>query len=206
MKAYSLLTVKSLSDDSRTFSGIASSATVDRVGDVVVQEGMVIRGPVNLHLYHKHELPVGYVDFARPTKTGTAFKAEIPDVLEAGVVQDRVNEAWHSVKYRLLGAVSIGFKALNDGVEILKGGGLKFNKWEMLELSLVSVPANPDALIQSFKSMDAARIRSALGVMEDFDPERAAFIKSIRNGSIPLVRAGQSADSGLPAGSVRLIR
>lgn len=204
MKAYSLLQVKQLNDERREFSGIASSATVDRVGDVVVQEGMVQRGPVNLHLYHKHELPVGYVDFGRPTKTGTPFKSEIPYVAEAGTVQDRVNEAWHSVKYRLLGAVSIGFKPLADGVELLKSGGLKFNKWEMLELSLVSVPANPDAVIQSFKSMNADAIRSALGVEAGNDPERIALMKGLMRGGVQLVQAAP--DSGLPAGSVRLLR
>src|SRR5690606_41763098 len=64
-----------------------------------------------LHLYHKHDLPVGHVTFGRPTKKGVPFEAEIPDVKEAGTVRERVNEAWHSVKYKLLDAVSIGFRS-----------------------------------------------------------------------------------------------
>lgn len=206
MRAYSLLNVKSLSEERRTITGIATTPTVDRVGDIVVPEGAIFRGPINLHLYHAHNMPVGNVDFARPTKKGIPFEASIPDVLEEGVIRERTNEAWHSVKYRLLGAVSIGFKAMEDGVELLKSGALRFTKWEMLELSLVSVPANPDAVIQSFKSMDAASIRSALGVSADADPERSRLIKSMLNGGVPLISAERPSDLSLPAGAVRLVR
>lgn len=127
-------------------------------------EGAVFRGPIKLHLYHKHDLPVGQVSFATPTKKGIPFEATIPDVKEAGTVRERVNEAWHSVKYKLLDAVSIGFNVLEDGVEVMKSGGYRFTKWEMLELSLVGVPANPDAVITAFKSADSNSIRSALGI------------------------------------------
>lgn len=204
MKAYSLLEVKQVEDERRVIRGIATSPTVDRVGDVVVPEGAIFRGPINLHLYHKHDLPVGNVQFGKPTKAGIPFEATIPGVKEDGTVRDRVNEAWHSVKYRLLGAVSIGFRAMEDGVELLKSGGLKFTKWEMLELSLVSVPANPDAVIQSFKSADSAAIRSALGVTDPGGVEREALVRSLLKGGIPLVNVEKEVSARLPNGAVRL--
>jgi hypothetical protein len=37
-----------------------------------------------------------------------------------------VDEAIQSLKYKLVAAVSIGFRALKDGVERLDGGGYKF--------------------------------------------------------------------------------
>lgn len=204
MKAWSLLQVKDVNESKRVIRGIATSPTVDRVGDVVVADGAVIRGPINLHLYHKHEMPVGKVEFGRPTKAGIPFVSVIPDVQEAGTVQDRVNEAWHSVKYGLLGAVSIGFRALQDGVEMMKSGGLRFTKWEMLELSLVSVPANPDAVIQSFKSMDARQIRDSLGVAKSPSAQRDAIVKLLLHGGVKLIQPKIDLPEPLPGGAVRL--
>lgn len=205
MKAYSLLTVKSVDEDQRIVRGIATTPTVDRTGDIVVPEGVVFRGPVNLHLYHNHDMPVGNVEFGRPGKAGIPYIATIPDVKEAGTVRERVNEAWHSVKYRLLGAVSIGFRALEDGVELMKTGGLKFTSWEMLELSLVSVPANPEAVIQSFKSADAVAIRSALGVDALSNAERDAIVRKILRGSVLLSASKQVKETPLTGGAVRLL-
>lgn len=192
-KAWSLLEVKSVEDEQRIVRGMATTPTVDRVGDIVEPEGAVFRGPVKLHLYHKHDLPVGHVKFGRPTKSGIPFEAYIPDVKEAGTVRERVNEAWHSVKYKLLDAVSIGFSVLDDGIELLKSGGYRFTKWEMLELSLVGVPANPDAVVTAFKSADSRVIRSALGI-ERAEPELVESVVKllsardmhIKNGAVPL--------------------
>jgi len=163
-RAWSLLQVKDVADEQRIIRGIATTPTVDRMGDIVEPLGMQQRGAVKLHLYHRHDMPVGLVQFGAPTKSGIPFEATIPDVQEAGTLRERVNEAWHSVKYKLLDAVSIGFSVLEDGAELMKSGGLRFTKWEMLELSLVGVPANPNAVITAFKSADSAQIRSALQI------------------------------------------
>src|SRR5690606_8775630 len=147
MRAFSIFEAKSVQEGSRVIKGIASTPRPDRVGDIVDPDGMIKNGPIKLFLYHNHNLPVGSVEFGTPSKKGIPFEAAIPDVAEEGEVKKRVEEAWHSIKYRLLQAVSIGFKALNDGWELTKEGGIYFKKWEILELSLVGVPANPDALI-----------------------------------------------------------
>lgn len=189
MRAFSLLTVKQISEEKRIVSGIATTPTPDRVYDIVEPMGMRQRGPVNLYLYHNHNLPVGNLDFGRPSKKGTPFEALIPDVVEAGTVRERVNEAWHSVKYKLLQAVSIGFVPIADAYEVLKNGGLRYLEWEILELSLVGVPANPEALITSFKSHDAASIRNQLGLEMSDSAERQALIRRALNGAVPLKSA-----------------
>jgi HK97 family phage prohead protease len=48
-------------------------------------------------------------------------------------------------KAGILRAVSVGFLPIS--YEPLRGGGLRFTKWDLVELSLVSVPANPNALV-----------------------------------------------------------
>lgn len=77
-------------------------------------------------------------------------------------MKDRVDEAIQSLKYKLVAAVSIGFRALQDGVEVMKDGGYLFKNWEWLELSLVTIPANSEAVITAVKSIDQKHL-SALG-------------------------------------------
>lgn len=192
-KAWSLLEIKSVDEERRLVSGIATTPTVDRVRDVVDPMGVVFRGPVKLHLYHKHDMPVGHVTFSRPTKAGLPFQASIPNVEEEGTVRERVNEALHSLKYKLLDAVSIGFNVLENGAELMKNGGYKFVKWEMLELSLVGVPANPEAVVTAFKSCDSSMIRRALGVRQE-----------LVNGGIPLINIKSERET-CSDGSVRLV-
>jgi hypothetical protein len=188
-KAYSLLTVKSIDEEKRIITGIASTPTADRVKDIVEPMGAKFKVPMPLLLYHNGTLPVGTVDFAKPTKEGIPFRASLPNVKEEGTVKERVNEAWHSLKYKLLAAVSIGFNPLEGGVELMKNGGLRFKAWEWMELSLVSVPANPDAVILGFKSMDSEEIHKALGTNPSDEKERNELINKIKSADTALQAA-----------------
>lgn len=154
-RAYSVLEVKAVDAEQRTFSGMATTPTPDRVGDVVEPKGAKFQNPLSLLLFHDNHLPVGTVKFGKPTDAGIPFEASIPDVPEPGRLKDRVDEAWHSVKYRVIRAVSIGFRAFEDGIELMKTGGLRFTNFEVVELSLVPIPANAEATISTIKSLDA---------------------------------------------------
>ena len=133
-RAYSILNIKSVDDDQRIITGIASTPTPDRMDDIVDPMGAKFKTPMPLLLYHDSKLPVGTVNLAKATKDGILFTATLPNVKEPGIVQDRVNEAWHALKYNLIGGVSIGFRALENGVKMLKSGGLQFTSWEWLEI------------------------------------------------------------------------
>jgi HK97 family phage major capsid protein len=156
-RAYSSLVVKAFDASGRTFSGIATTPSTDRVGDVVEPLGIEFRNPLPLFLFHDSKQPVGTVSFGRPTKDGVPFTANVPDVAEEGDVKRLTDKAAHFVKYGLIRAVSIGFRALEDGIEVLKSGGYRFLKTEVMELSLVPIPANPDAVINAhtIKSFDS---------------------------------------------------
>lgn len=159
-RAYSVLTSKAVTQDKEYvyIEGIASTPSVDRQGDIVEPMGAKFATPMPLIMQHDHSLPVGQVTFARPTEKGIPFKARLPIVKEPGVVKDRVDEAIHSLRYELISAVSIGFKALEDGVERMKSGGLRFKAWEWLELSLVTVPAQSQAVLTAIKSIDSKHL------------------------------------------------
>lgn len=128
-KAYSRLDVKAVQEDdeSYTITGIASTPTPDRMGDVVEPMGAKFQLPMPLLWQHQATMPVGTVNFAKPTKTGIPFTATLPKVKEAGNLKDRIDEAIQSIKYKMVTAVSIGFQALQGGIENLKDGGYRFN-------------------------------------------------------------------------------
>jgi HK97 family phage major capsid protein/HK97 family phage prohead protease len=155
-RAYSLLHVKSLDVPRRMFAGVASTPELDRQGHVLDPAGAKFRNPLPLLFHHDVERPIGTVRLLGPTADGIAFEATLPTVDEPGALRERVNEAWQSIKAGILSGVSIGFRVLEGAVEALPGGGLKLLKTEILELSLVTIPANASASILTVKSLAAA--------------------------------------------------
>lgn len=62
----------------------------------------------------------------------------------------RISEVWQLIKSGLVSGFSVGFRALEaEPIET----GFKFNKWQWLELSAVTIPANTEAAIQVVKSI-----------------------------------------------------
>ena len=153
-RAYSLLHVKSLDAERRSISGIATTPEPDRRGDIIEPLGVTFTNPLPLLLFHDTERPVGSVTFKKPTKDGIAFDATIALIEEAGTLRDRVNEAWQSIKAGLISGVSIGFRPLESA--FMQTGGIHFLETEVVELSLVTVPANASASILTIKDLDLA--------------------------------------------------
>lgn len=154
-RAYSILSVKAVDDDQRVIRGTATSPNPDRVGDIVDPMGVKFTNPMPLLHQHDSGRPVGTVKFDRPTKDGIQFEAYLPRIDEPGPLKDRVDTAWGEVKAGLVRAVSIGFRTLSDGYEVMKDGGIRYLQTEVMELSLVTIPANADAKISLIKSIDA---------------------------------------------------
>lgn len=158
--AYSVLTVKAIDADQRVIRGVATTPTVDRVGDIVEPLGVKFENPLPLLWQHRHDAPVGEVTFNKPTRKGITFEARLPKIDEPGTLKDRVDEAWQSVKAGLVKGVSIGFRNVKHAV--MENGGWQFLETEVFELSLVTIPANAEATIQNIKSADR-QIRAASG-------------------------------------------
>ena len=162
-RAFSVLEVKGINEERRVITGLATSPVPDRAGDVVDPFGAKYAETIPLFLYHDSRLPVGTVKLGKPTAQGIPFEATLPKVTEAGALQSRVDEAWQMVKYKLIAAVSIGFREIAGKVKRLKDGGLEFLESEILELSLVPIPMQSLATITSIKSFDTST-RTALGI------------------------------------------
>lgn len=183
-RAYSLLDIREFNDDSRLIEGIASTPAPDRYGDVVEPMGAKFQLPMPLLWQHDAHKPVGTVEFAKPTKSGIPFKARLAQIDEPGVLKDRVDEAWQSLKAGLVRAVSIGFRALEHSY--IDGGGIKFSTWEWMELSLVTIPANSEAVITAVKALDRQHI-AAIGRAAAPALPGVPGPKPARKGAIPLI-------------------
>jgi HK97 family phage major capsid protein/HK97 family phage prohead protease len=168
-RAYSVIEIKAVHDDQRVIEGIASTPTVDRMGDIVEPLGAKFTLPIPLLFHHRSDQPVGAVTDAKATKAGITFRAKFAQLDEPGRLQERLDEAWQSVKIGLVKGVSIGFAPIE--YSFMDDGGVRFLEWNWLELSLVTIPANEEANIQTVKSSDVALL-AALGREQHGNPTR----------------------------------
>lgn len=182
-RAYSVLEIKAVDDEQRVITGIATTPEPDRVGDIVEPLGAKFAAEIPLLWQHRHDSPVGIARFGKPTKKGIPFTATIARLSESGPLTDLVDMAWQSVKAKLVRGVSIGFRALK--YDLMSEGGIRFNETEIIELSLVTIPANASATIQSIKAMDTSLPRS---------------------GPVRLLQPKHDKAAPLPGGAVRLIQ
>lgn len=148
---FSTLVIKEFNEELREFTGIATTPTTDRVGDIVESEGAVYKLPIPLIWMHYRDLPVGSVIKAKITKAGIEVTCRIAQVLRPAGLVARLEEAWESVKAGLVRGLSIGFSPIE--YSFMDNGGVRFTQWEWMELSLVTIPANQEAGITSIKSM-----------------------------------------------------
>lgn len=162
-RAYATLELKDAGDGGkRTFTGIASTPTTDRMGDIVEPKGAQFKLPIPLLWQHDSRQPIGWVTAAKVTDKGIEISGEVADVPEDGKLKDRLLEVWQSIKYGIVRGLSIGFNGL-ETAQIDGTWGQRFLKWEWLELSAVTIPANGDCSINAIKSADQAIRRTAFG-------------------------------------------
>lgn len=150
--AFSAFVVKAIDEEQRVIKGIATTPTPDRVGDIVEPLGVQFKNPMPLLHQHRHSEPVGTVVFEKPTKNGINFTATLPKIEEPGPLKDRVDTAWGEVKHGLVASVSIGFRPIE--YSWMDDGGIRFLETEVYELSLVTIPAQAEAVITSIKSFE----------------------------------------------------
>lgn len=186
-RAYSVLQIKSLDDDTREITGLATTPEPDRMGDIVDPLGAKFAPELPLLWQHRHDSPVGKTVFGKPTKQGIPFKASIAKIEEPGALKDMVDMAWQSVKAQLVRGVSIGFRPLEYA--FMDSGGIRFNEVEIFELSLVTIPANVSATIQTIKAMDTAG-RKAMSLGVPLVQRRREVEEKPDGGAVKLVTTG----------------
>lgn len=162
-RAYGIFQVSKAVDDGgkRIITGVASTINPDRSDDIVVPEGAEFNLPIPFLWQHNSSKPIGQVTKAKVLKD--RIEVEI-QMARAGLLEV-IDEAWTLIKEGLVRGLSIGFRGI-EVADIQGTWGLKFLKWEWLELSAVTVPANSEATITAVKSIDRS-IRAAAGIKDD---------------------------------------
>src|SRR5262245_40136892 len=164
--ANALLLIKQADDETRTITGMASTPTPDRLEDIVEPQGAQFKLPIPLLWQHNSHQPIGQVTAAKVTQAGIEIVAKI-----AKGVTDEIDRQWRLIKAGLVPGLSIGFMPL-EHEPIPKTKGIRFTKWDFLELSCVTVPANMECTIATIKSLDIAQ-RAASGQQMPRDVVRA---------------------------------
>lgn len=142
--------VKKVSDEDMIIEIIGSTEDADRIGDRMFMSG------VNLDNYKKnpvilanHEQSAG----EKPTVIGKALEVKVDNNQLIFKIQfantENAKDWYHLYANGFMKASSIGFNPIKAKPN--KFGGYDYLEWELLELSLVSIPCNPNAIRHAFE-------------------------------------------------------
>lgn len=146
---------------------VASTAVVDRHGEIVSVEGWDTKNfkknPVLLWA-HDHTVPaIGYAKNLRVDGIGKKAKLIFEPVFHD--ITEQAKALKHMVEEGIINSFSVGFRPLEMEDNT-------YTKQELLEISLVNVPANPDARMLAYKSLQKA------GFTDDVAKSVGAFVEA----------------------------
>lgn len=205
-RAYSTFEIKAMEDKNgkRTFSGLATTPSVDRMGDIVEPKGAEFKLPIPFLWQHNSREPIGWITSAKVTDKGIEVEGEVAKVDKPGKLKDRLDEAWDTLEAKLVRGLSIGFSPI-ESARIEGTYAQRFIKWLWLELSAVTVAANGDCSITAIKAADMAIRRAAIGsrpvVRLDIAPTVAKAASGAPPGDTPNPSPGVSGHPNQPASS-----
>ena len=137
-------------DGSITIKGLASTNALDRTGDIIDHNawkdgGLDNYGDNPIILFnHDYNRPIGRAKYCDVTQNGLELEAKISK--SAGDIVDLIKDG-------VLGAFSVGFK-VKDADYNKETDGFFIKSAELLEVSVVSIPANQTATFSIAKSFD----------------------------------------------------
>lgn len=148
-------TIAAAAPSSDPLEFVMSDETVDRMGDIIAADGWQLanfkKNPIALFGHNSGFIVGGWSNLRVEGKQLRGKLELMPPVSE------RLQEVHAAVNAGVLRAVSVGFRPVEvEQIEGSKVGGLRFTKSELVECSLVAVPANPNAL-QVAKSLNLSR-------------------------------------------------
>lgn len=172
-KKHYLMGLVKANKDTGTFSFIASTGAIDRQGEVIDPAGWQLKrfmdNPVILWAHRYDELPVG-----KATSLSTDAKGlYVEGVFASADANPKAQQVRKLYEDGMLSAVSVGFIPLERNGNII-------TKSELLEISVVPVPANPEALslMKTSMQLDASILKSLEDAMADeFHPEDEGAIE-----------------------------
>lgn len=135
---------------------VASTPARDRQNDRVMPMGGDLtnyqRNPIVIfgHNYNEPWAVIGRAADMTVDMSGLRIRPELRDAANDADPMNIIRALWDQ---NLLRAASIGFAPIEAKAN--EFGGLDFLKWELLEISLVPVPANQEAIRMAVKALSA---------------------------------------------------
>ena len=157
----------------------ASTANLDRENDIIKADGWMLDtfkdgGPL-LWGHDQNKLPVGRVLWVKADENKLIGKAKFNGTTQLSKDVEKL------VRSGDLTGLSVGFRPMD--MKMNNDGGRTFTKQELLEISVVNVPANPDAVIHMIKSLD---IKSE-SVLDMLKPEKKETVDECIERKIPII-------------------
>lgn len=155
----------------RSYTFVISTAAVDRMGDTIAVNGWRLadyrKNPVVLWSHEGHRVPIG-----RATKVwveGATLKATT--VFTPAELNRQAEQVRLMLESRFLSATSVGFvpHKWKFSEDPARKYGIDFQDQELVEFSVVPVPANPEALIEV---SDATKAKWAANARRNAEVER----------------------------------
>jgi uncharacterized protein len=138
--------------DDGSFIAVASTNTVDRHGEIVDNNGWDLKAfkksPVILWAHDHYEPAIGVSKKTWVEGAGKKAKLMITPIFHDVTEKARAVKAL--VEMGVINSLSVGFRPLESP------DGVTFTKNELLEVSIVNVPANADAMMLAFKGLKDA--------------------------------------------------
>lgn len=125
----------------------------DSYGEIVVKGAFaeklseLEKGELPMLWQHNSEMPIGLWKNLREDDLGLLGNAELPTTINS------INEKYQMAVAGLVKGLSIGYRIKKDGYEILDDGTVLLKDLDLREISLVTFPANPLALVTGVKSI-----------------------------------------------------
>lgn len=150
---------KAISQSDRTIRFVVSDETIDRDGDILIASGCDFSefqgNPQFLGFHSYHEFPLGVpkswgIDIRKRQVWMNVYFPTVDelstDPATASEKAKLVDFTYNAYKTGLLNAVSVGFMTKDyEPTET----GRKITKWNLLEVSAVPIPANPNAIAEA---------------------------------------------------------
>ncbi|WP_168461549.1 HK97 family phage prohead protease [Acinetobacter sp. A1] len=179
-KIFQNVSIKAASDGQRIITAIANSGALDRTNEIVSVQGIEYdeKNLPPLLWQHQHDKILGRILSLKKTQKGLEMTAQIAKYETPSDLQQLTDSVWESVKMGVIKSCSIGFRPLDYD---RSQGTTVWLKSELLEVSLVSVPAESGAKITSHK---AAKQRSTGAVNLSGVPHTVVNLSDIPSQSI----------------------
>jgi len=155
--------LKDVEVEERTFTGYAAAyGNEDSDGDIIEMGAFAEslandfpRNKIKILWQHKSSEPIGLPVEMREDERGLYVKGKISKT-------ERGDEAMELLRDGVIDSMSVGFMIAKDGYDYTEKGNRVITKGRLMEFSLVTFPANEQAVVQSVKEVSEREIERVL--------------------------------------------